>query len=91
MVGNMTNFNPGCPLVSLLLHKEGINTLKQPLKVRGCIYMCGSYLVLIEVCNDDAYKQSEPNHAAQKHKDVDVDAVDLQAQRYLKCYRVLKM
>lgn len=42
--------------------------------------MCGSYLVLIEVCNDDTYKQGEANHATQKNKDVDVDAMDLQAQ-----------
>lgn len=47
-----------------------------------CVYIDSFffYLILIEVCNDNAYKQSESNHTTQKHKDVDVDAVDLQAQ-----------
>lgn len=53
--------------------------------------MCGSYLVLVEVCDDDAYKQSESNHASQKHKNMDVDAMDLQVQRCLNCYSVLIM
>lgn len=41
--------------------------------------MCDSYLVLVEVCNNNADKQGESNHAPQKHKDMDVDAMDLQA------------
>lgn len=41
-----------------------------------------SYLVLIKVCDNDTDKQSESDHAAQKHKHMDVDAMDLQAQRY---------
>ena len=45
------------------------------------LHVCGSYLVLIEVRNDDSNEQSEPDHASQEHKDVDVDAVDLQTQR----------
>lgn len=36
-----------------------------------------AYLVLIEVCDDHAHKQSESNHTAQEHKDVYVDTVDL--------------
>lgn len=48
---------------------------------------CLLHLVLIEVCNDDTHKQSESNHASQKHKDVDVDAVDLQAQKVFKLSR----
>jgi hypothetical protein len=36
-----------------------------------------THLVLIEVCNDHTHKQSESNHTAQEHKDVDVDAMDL--------------
>lgn len=71
-------------LVSSLLH-EGKNMHKH------CTYTCGSYLVLIEVCDDDAYKQSESNHASQKHKDVDVDTMDLQVQSYLNCYSGLMM
>lgn len=50
-----------------------------------------SYLVLIKVCDNDAYKQSESDHATQKHEDVDVDAMDLQTKRYLNCYVVLKL
>lgn len=46
-----------------------------------CICMRWSYLVLVEVCNDNSYKQSESNHASQKHKHMDVDAMDLQEQR----------
>lgn len=53
--------------------------------------MSCSYLVLIKVCDNDTYKQSESDHATQKHKDVDVDAMDLQAQRYLNCHAVLIM
>lgn len=45
--------------------------------VGGCIFKHDLYLVLIEVCNDNAYEQSESNHATQEHKDMDVDAMDL--------------
>lgn len=48
------------------------------------MYTCGAYLVLIEVCYDDANKQSESNHASQEHKDMDVDAVDLKTERCIK-------
>lgn len=49
----------------------------------------GSYLVLIEVCNDNTHKQSESNHTSQKHKDMNVDAMDLQTQRVRKCVEQL--
>lgn len=44
--------------------------------------MSGSYLILVEVCNDNTDKQGESNHATQKNKDVDVYAMDLQVHKY---------
>lgn len=46
-------------------------------------YFINIYLILIKVCNDNTDKQSESNHTTQKHKDVDVDAMDLQAHKRL--------
>lgn len=40
-----------------------------------------SHLVLVEIGDDHADKQSEPNHATQEDKNVDVDAMNLQTQR----------
>ena len=40
--------------------------------------MCDCNLVLIEVSDDDAHEQRESDHTAQEHKDMDVDAMDLQ-------------
>lgn len=35
------------------------------------------YLIFIKVGYDNSNKKSEPNHTAQEHKDVDVDAMNL--------------
>lgn len=59
-----------------------MNIGKKDWKQWEAISVCDVYLVLIKVCNDDAYKKSEPNHATQKYENVYVDPMDLQAQRY---------
>jgi hypothetical protein len=40
----------------------------------------GSSFVLAVICNDDAHKECEPNHAAQKYKDVNVEGVNLKSR-----------
>lgn len=46
----------------------------------GFLVLSTTHLVLIEVCDDHAHKQSESDHAAQEHKDMYVDAMDLKEQ-----------
>lgn len=82
MGGNTTHLNA---TYKVHIRKKALNII-----LKHC-YSCNSYLVLVEVCNDDAHKQSESNHASQKNKDMDVDAMDLQAQTYFNCYSVLWM
>lgn len=48
---------------------------------RGGTRSYDTHLVLIKVSDDHSNKQRQSNHAAQEHKDVDVDTVDLQGER----------
>lgn len=50
------------------------------------IFFNSLYLILIKVCNDNTNKQSESNHTSQEHKDVDVDAMDLQTHKPCSIY-----
>lgn len=44
--------------------------------------MSDSYLILIKVGNDHSNEQSESNHASQKHKDMNIDAMYLWPQEF---------
>lgn len=71
--GKQISIKLGSPLVSLVLPALA----KQP-STCPCY---SSHLVLVEIGDDHTDKQSEPNHATQEHKNVDVDAMNLQTQR----------
>lgn len=62
-------------------------TIKDIVNIQTCtkctsdLYlMIMTYLVFIKISNDNAHKQRETDHAAQKHEDVNIDAMSLQTE-----------
>lgn len=68
-----------CPKQTHLTHmirEQPTNIATNQLTVRKL-----PYLIFIKVGYDNTNKKGEPNHTAQKHKDVDIDAMNLRQSK----------
>lgn len=70
-----------CPKQTHLTHmirEQPTNIATNQLTVRKL-----PYLIFIKVGYDNTNKKGEPNHTAQKHKDVDIDAMNLRQSKVM--------
>lgn len=67
-----------CPKQTHLIREQSTNIATNQLALRKL-----PYLIFIKVGYDNTNKKGKPNHTAQEHKDVDIDAMNLRQSKVL--------